>query len=240
LDFSGMADLSEVREKFLENSHTIKNVRQDFQQWHQGRLRYALWAIDVDCQAVRQQVSAAEQRLEEFLLRGYFRQPHITLGISGFLSSKPLSDKAQLADDYVSGRFAADVAALKNLGMQPFEIEIGVLASFSSAPFFHVNDPTSSLHQLHACLHTVASDANFQYVPHVTVGLYSEAWSTEIVSNHLDTFSHDSVATLLINRISLMSYAAAEIGGALVTIADYDLARAEIRWHEPPPFNHGL
>jgi hypothetical protein len=42
----------------------------------------------------------------------------------------------------------------------------------------------------------------------------------------------------LIKKISLMSYMAAEIGGKLVTIADYDLASAEIHWHEPPPFNH--
>jgi hypothetical protein len=37
-----------------------------------------------------------------------------------------------------------------------------------------------------------------------------------------------------------MSYAAAEIGGALVTIADYDLAREEIQLYEPLPFNHRL
>jgi len=234
-----MADLSEVREKFLENSHTIKNVRQDFQQWHQGRLRYAFWAIDVDCQVVRQLVSAAEQHLEEFLLEGYCRQPHITLGISGFLSCKALSGKLKYADDYVPSRFEADVAALKSLGMQPFEVEIGTLASFSSAPFFHVNDPINCLHQLHACLHAVASDASFQYVPHITVGLYSAAWPTQIVSKYLDTFPRGSATTLLINSVSLMSYAAAEIGGALVTIADYDLVHAEIKWHEPFPFNYG-
>ncbi len=234
-----MADLSEVREKFLENSHTIKNVRQDFQQWHQGRLRYAFWAIDVDCQAVRQQVSAAEQHLEEFLLEGYCRQPHITLGISGFLRSRLSNDKLQYADDYVCSRFETDVAALKNSGLQPFEVEIGTLASFGSAPFLYVTDPSNSLHQLHACLHSVTSDANFQYLPHVTVGLYAEAWPTDLVSNHLDAFSQGTVTNCLINRVSLMSYAAAEIGGKLVTIADYDMAHAQIKWHEPSPFNHG-
>lgn len=232
-----MADLLKVRKEFLENQYTIRNVKQDFQQWHQGRSRYALWAIDVNFPAVRQQTSAAQRHLEKFLLQGYRRQPHITLGISGFLSSKPLNGKPQLADDYVPSSFEADVAALKNLQMQPFEIEIGTLASFSSAPFFHVNDPTNSLHELHACLHSVNSDANFQYVPHVTVGLYAEAWPTEIVSSHLDAFPQDFVTSRLINSISLMSYAAPEIGGKLVTIADYDLERAEIQWHEQQPFN---
>jgi 2'-5' RNA ligase len=232
-----MAKLLEARKKFLENHYTIKNVRQDFQQWRQGRSHYALWAIDVDFPEVRQQVSAAGQHLEKFLLAGYCRQPHITLGISGFLSSKPLSDKPQLADDYVASSFEADVAALKNLQMQPFEIEIGALASFSSAPFLYVNDPTNSLHKLHACLHSVSSDEDFQYVPHVTVGLYSDAWSTEMLSSHLDAFPQNFVTSHSISRISLMRYAAAEIGGKLVTIADYDLARAQIQWHVPQPFN---
>jgi 2'-5' RNA ligase len=235
-----MTKLLEARQKFLENQYTIKNLRQDFQRWRQGRSRYALWAIDVDFPEVCQQVTNAGQHLEKFLLEGYCRQPHITLGISGFLSSKPLSDKPQHADDYVASSFEADVTALKNLQMQPFEIEVGTLASFSSAPFFHVNDPANNLHKLHACLHSVSSDANFQYVPHVTVGLYAEAWPTKAVSSHLDTFPQDFVTSHSISRISLMSYAAAEIGGKLVTIADYDLARAQIQWHEPLPFNHEL
>jgi 2'-5' RNA ligase len=227
-----MAKRMEARKKFLENQYTIKNIRQDFQQWRQGRSHYALWAIDVNFPDVCQQVSAAEQHLEKFLLECYCRQPHITLGISGFLSDKP-----QHADDYVFSSFEADVAALKNLQMQPFEIEIGTLASFSSAPFFHVNDPTNSLHKLHACLHSVSSDEDFQYVPHVTVGLYSDAWSTEMLSSHLDAFPQNFVTSHSISRISLMRYAAAEIGGKLVTIADYDLARAQIQWHVPQPFN---
>jgi len=227
-----MANPLEVRKKFLGNQYTTKNVRQDFQEWHQGRLRYALWAVDLDCPAVRQQVSAAESHLGGFLLEGYCRQPHITLGISGFLSDKP-----HYVDDYVPGSVEADVAALRSLNIQPFEIKIGALASFSSAPFFHINDPTNSLHKLHACLHSVTSDADFQYVPHVTVGLYSDAWFTDTVSKHLDTFVQDSVTGRLINSISLMSYAAAEIGGKLIKIADYDLEHAEIQWHEQQPFN---
>jgi 2'-5' RNA ligase len=233
LDFSGMADLFDVRKKFLANLHTIKNVRQDFQHWHHGRLRYAFWAIDVDFPAVRQQVLAATQHLEKFLLQGYCRQLHITLGICGFIANKPLH-----ADDYVASNFAAHLEALRHLHINPFEIEIGALASFSSAPFLHVSDNSNNLQKLHACLHALASDAHFQYVPHVTIGLYSESWSTKIVGNHLDNFPPDFVTSCLIKKISLMSYMAAEIGGKLVTIADYDLASAEIHWHEPPPFNH--
>lgn len=221
-----------LQQKFLANQYTTKNLKQNFHDWHQGRSRYALWAVDVDFPAVRQQAAMASQHLGRFLLEGYCRQPHITLGISGFLNNKP-----QHTDDYTVSSFEADLAALKNLHLHPFELEISSLASFSSAPFLYVKDTTDNLHKLHKCLHTANGDVGFQYVPHVTVGLYSEAWSTKIVSHHLDSFQKNSVISHQVSKISLMSYAASEIGGKLITIADYDLERMQIQWHETPPFD---
>lgn len=227
-----MVNQFELRQKFLANQYTIKNVKQDFHDWHQGRSRYVLWAINVDFPGVRQQVAIASQHLGKFLLEGYCRQPHITLGISGFLNNK-----SQFADDYTASSFETDLAALSHAHLQSFELEIGSLASFSSAPFLYVSDPTNSMHKLHACLHSLTSDANFQYVPHVTVGLYADAWPAQIVSNHLDNFQKNCVISYLVNKISLMSYAASEVGGKLITIADYDLERAEIKWYEAPLFD---
>lgn len=229
-----MVNQIELRQNFLANQYTIKNVKQDFYSWHQGRSRYALWAIDLDIPAVRQLVAIAGQHLGKFLFEGYCRQPHITLGISGFLNQK-----SQHADDYTVSSFEADLAALRNADIQPFKVEISTLASFSSAPFFHVSDPGNSLHKLHTCLHSVTSDASFQYVPHVTVGLYSEAWPVQAVSDHLDNFQQKCVTSCLVDKISLMSYAASEIGGKLITIADYNLERAEIKWREAPLFDSG-
>lgn len=226
-----MADLLCVREKFLAHPQTVKNIRQDFQAWRKGRLHYAFWAIDVDVPAVRAQISAANQHLAPFLLAAYQRQPHITLGICGFLS-----DQQQYVDDYAASSLQAHVAALKSLALQPFNIEVGRLASFASAPFLHVKDDGNQLYQLHQCLHALDTDLNFQYVPHVTVGLYADAWSTALVSDVIDAFPLHLVTHHQIRKISLMRYVAAEIGGALTKIADYDLARAEMTWHEPPPF----
>ena len=88
-------------------------------------------------------------------------------------------------------------------------------------------------------MHSVTGDANFQYVPHVTVGLYSDAWPVQTVSNYLDNYQQKCAISCLVDKISLMSYAASEIGGKLTTIADYDLARAEIKWHDAPLFDSG-
>jgi 2'-5' RNA ligase len=222
-----MANLFDVRKKFLENPYTIKNVCQDFPDWHRGRPYYAFWAIDVDCQTVRRQVQAAEQHLAGFLLDGYCRQPHVTLGISGFLSDQP-----QCSDNYGAVDLEADVSALKSAGIQPFEITIGTLASFSSAPFLHVHD-SGRLHALHTLLHSMTDGEHTQYVPHVTVGLYSDAWRTEMIDFRLSAFPQESVASCLVSRISLMCYNASEIGGELVTLADYDLERGVLQWCRP-------
>jgi len=223
-----MADLFDVRKRFLENPYTIKNVRQDFSAWHQGRPHFALWAIDVDFSAVRQQVQAANQHLAGLLLDGYCRQPHITLGISGFLSNQ-----SQYADNYSASDLEADISALESACIRPFEIEIGSLASFSSAPFFHVHDSGNSLHALHKILHSISDGEHAEYVPHVTVGLYSDTWGTEMVDHRLHVFPQGSMIRRSISRISLMRYNASEIGGSLLTIADYDLQHGVLQWRQP-------
>lgn len=225
-----MADLLQVREKFLANPNTVKNIRRDFPEWRKGRLHYAFWALDVDVPSVRAQVLAAERHLEPFLLAGYCRQPHITLGICGFLS-----DKTQHADDYAVSSFQSHVAALQSLQLQPFRIEVGTLASFGSAPFLYVKEQSNQLCQLHQSLHSLEADPDFRYVPHVTVGLYAEAWPIASVSKVLDAFSQHHVTDHLVSRVSLMCYAADEIGRRLMKSADYDLVLREMQWlaHAP-------
>ena len=226
-----MADFSDLRRRFIQGQHTIKNVRRDFHEWHSGRPRFAIWAIDIDCPATRQQISLANQHLSGLLLDGYCRKPHITLGICGFLSKAP-----KHTDDYGMVQLQADLAALGNARLKPFEIQIGALNSFSSAPFFHVHEPSHGVSALHQCLASSVQGINADFVPHVTVGLYAEALSAEMITKRLDAFVHADVG-YLVNSISLMSYAAAEIGGELTTIADYHFDRMEIEWREPPPFD---
>ncbi len=73
-----------ARAAFAAAGQTLPNVRRDFPEWHRGRPRYALWALDVDIPAVRHAVAAAETHLAGRLLAGYRRQPHVTLGLCGF------------------------------------------------------------------------------------------------------------------------------------------------------------
>ncbi|MBS3955360.1 MAG: 2'-5' RNA ligase family protein [Methylomicrobium sp.] len=218
---------------YFDGLHTLPNVRRDFPEWHLGRSRFAFWAIDVDFPDVGQKVNAAKQHLAEFLLDDYNRQPHITLSLCGFPSNNP-----RHSDDFVAKAFDCQIAWMRLACLKPFEIKIGTLSSFSSAPFLHVHERgTSSIATLHSCLaSSVQVYFSPAYTPHVTVGLYAGTWPRETIFSRMKAFPQSSATSCLIQRISLMSYDAAEIGGPLQTIADYHLEHAEIEWHEPSPF----
>lgn len=227
-----MNDQAYARKHFTRRSHTIKNINRDFREWHMGRPRYAIWAIDVDTPEVRQQMLAAEQHLAGLLLENYARKPHITLCVCGFLSNK-----VEQADDFGANLLEAQLANLSQLNLTPFEIEIDTLASFSTAPFLHVKDASNSIAAINASLNLgMPYNQHDQYIPHITVGLYADAWPSNQVSIRLESFTVKNAIHCSVSQISLMSYNPAEIGGALRTIADYDFSQAKIHWHETPPF----
>lgn len=207
---------------------TIRNVRRDFPEWHQGRPRYALWALNVDLAPVLQRVQAAQGHLAGLLLDGYCRQPHVTLSLCGFPSDAP-----RQADDFGAQALRAQLAALRQARPRPFEIDIGALASFTSAPYLSVHDEGGHIAALRRCLASGdVSVLDGAYTPHVTVGLYADAWPLPAVQSRLDSFACDGPLRLRMTGVSLMAYAAADIGGTLMRIAEYDFGSAALRWDE--------
>jgi len=216
----------DARAAFAAAGHTLENVRRDFPEWHLGRPRYALWAVDVDLPPVRAAVSAAEAHLDGLLLTGYRRQPHITLGLCGFPTPDP-----RHPDDFGPPALAAQIDALQTSAPAPFELQIAQLASFSSAPFLAVHDTQDGIGRLRRAFAGKDAEGGGPYTPHVTVGLYSGAWPARDVLARLDAFSAGPPLHCHIARIGLMSYSAAEIGGPLATLAEFDLAERRLIWH---------
>lgn len=206
----------------------IANVRRDFSEWHRGRPRYALWALDVSCAPVSARVAAAQRCLDGLLLAGYRRQPHVTLSLCGFPSAVP-----RHADEFGAAALAEQLQALRAARPAPFDIEIGTLSSFASAPFLHVHDDGGGIDALRAYL--ACGDLNRidgDYLAHVTVGLYGAAWHARDVRARLDAFAPGAPLRVRIERISLFSYASADIGGPLARVADYDFVTGRLRCHE--------
>jgi 2'-5' RNA ligase len=204
---------------------TIRNVRRDFPEWHLGRSRYALWALDVDVAPVRQRMQAAQSHLAGLLLDGYHRQPHITLSLCGFPSDAP-----RHADDFGAEALRAQLDALRQARPGPFEIDIGALASFTSAPYLSVHDEGGHIAALRRCLASGdVSALDGAYTPHVTVGLYADAWPLSAVQARLESFACDGPLRLCVAGVSLMAYAAGEIGGPLGRMADYHFGGGALR-----------
>lgn len=220
-----------LRQRFLAAPHTLRNQRRDFHQWHRGRPHYLLWALDVDAPPLRTRVAAAQRALDGLLLEGYVRQPHITLALCGF----PATGALRADDEFDDGLIAAQLAALQAAAPSAFDLGIGGLESFSSAPFLSVHDATGALDALRRCLHADGQHPQGGYVPHVTVGLYADAWPTAEVARRFQALDDAPHLPCRITRLSLMGYVAADVGGALFTVADYHLAERRLQWQGAPP-----
>ena len=218
-----------LRQQFLATGHTLRNERRDFPEWRQGRAHYVLWGIDVDTPEVRARVQAAQQALAGLLLAPYQRQPHITLAVCGF----PAQSQPGAPDEFAAQDIAAQLAALRARDTGAFRIEIGALESFAAAPFLTVRDGGQTLAALRHCLHTDTDDPQHPqgaYVPHVTVGLYADAWPCAQVAERFALLADAPPLPFAVRRLHLLGYEAAEIGGALFTLAEYDLHSGRMHW----------
>ncbi len=216
---------------FLQSGQTLENAHRDFPKWHRGRPRYYLWALEMDDRKVARAMAAAQAHLAGHLLAGYVRQPHVTLTLCGFPTSHHRCE-----DEFGAEDFAAWMRALAAQAPDPFRVEIGGLASFSSAPFFSVADPEAGIARLRRALAGRAHhDSGAPYLPHLTVGLYGGAWAVLPLAGRLSAYDGPSPGVCLVDRVSLMSYEAAVIGGPLRREASFDLATRQLDGVPPWP-----
>ena len=193
-----------------QGQETIPVLVGDYSAWHRGRKDYSLWLIESDNEEICRHVEAAREHLSEFLIKPYRRQPHITAFVCGFLVDTPHYD-----DDYGSGQFRVHAQALKDANVGPFFIEIGGLNSFSSAPFLEVNDLEGGIDTVRAILSTTAKEIETShFTPHITVGLYSGAFSSSVVTRKISGFPANPIR-IKVERITFATYNAEKIADAL-------------------------
>lgn len=212
-------------------SLTLPSERRDFVDWHRGRAPCVFWALDVDLPAVRGRLALAAERLAGRLLPDYFRQPHVTLDLCGFPAALAAAD-----DEFDAAHLAACLQRLQAAAVPPLTVEVGGPASFASAPYLTVGDRDCGIRRLRAALAGEAGNRLLgDYVPHVTIGLYAGVWPAAEV---LAAMAGVPATPLLLQleRVGLMAYAPAEIGGALDYLGDYDLRDGVFRWRGKPLF----
>lgn len=189
---------------------TLPCQLRDFPEWHQGRARYWLWSIPVQCPAVLQRMQAARQLLGDWLHPPGRRQAHITLFVCGFAIPSP-----RLDDDIAPAVLEAQRKALAGLRPEAFELGIGGLDSFASAAFLGVRDD-GRLEQLRQALAQLSPEVRqAEYVPHLTLGLYRHATSAAQWRERAAPLRDCPPLTLPVRELQLLSYAAAEPQGPL-------------------------
>ena len=196
---------------FLAHSFTVPTEFRDYGEWHQGRSRYAVWLIDSPCPAVKERAEAAKAHLRRYLIRPYRRAPHISVFICGFLSQT-----ANLDDDYPAACMAGHVTDLKEIGLTAFDIEIGGINSFASAPYLAVRDIEGGIAGIRDRLSSRSTEIRFApYTPHLTLGLYSGAFDTRQVAAEIAAFPDIQPLRWRVEKLHLATYNALEIAGPL-------------------------
>lgn len=111
------------------------------------------------------------------LFRPNTRQFHITLYICGFYAAKKYWE-----DDFLESQFQQQVQALRQLRLKPFQLKVGGINSFDSALFVDVQDQSQQLAHIRQALSAGGAEiAALQYHPHITLGLYQTACSTNLI-----------------------------------------------------------
>ena len=212
----------------MSEARTIASVHADFPEWHRGRPRYAIWAIDLDVPVVRAASAALAGHLAPYLLHGYRRQPHVTLHLCGF--PRAVGD---LAEDFAPAALAGQLAALADGAPEPFTIAVGAPATFASAAYLEVVDQAGGIARSRAALGGGgAAEGGFPYVPHVTVGLYRAAHPLVDVLAALAAWGQQTTLTMAVERLTLMAYRSEVIAGPLQAVGDFDLAARRFTWRE--------
>ncbi len=199
--------------------------RLDYPEWHLGRARYALWAIDAEIFAVAKRLEDWRERLRDFLVAPYERPAHVTVAVCGFpcvagrATHEPAANNVVPArnDDALPAQLAAQEERLRALRLPPFTLRIRDLNSFASAPFLEVEDETAALSQLRAAVAPQAGEfRSTPYVPHVTVGIYSGAHRVSRLLPLMTREAENAEPIMLrVGAVGLYSYDTAHIGSPL-------------------------
>ncbi len=211
---------------WFHGAYTVRNEVRDFVEWHRGRAPYVFWGLLLDSPALDGQLAQAACWLDGLLLEGYAREPHVTLDVCGFPAVQ-LEDNEAFSPELID----AQIARLAAAAPAPFSIHIGGLDSFTSAPFLKVFDVDRGIAGLRQCLAENGRHRLFgDYMPHVTVGLYRDAWPVPAVAERIAACTTGDELAMTVGQADLLGYAPSVIGGALTRLASFDLASRRMHW----------
>ncbi len=212
--------------ELLKHRHTFASLPGDFSFWHKNREKYTVWALEITDSQLEERLKQARSTLSGFLIEDYNRHPHITISQCGFLCQQK-----KLQDDYDQTMFWQDVEKLQQLSEQTIRLQIsGLLTSWAIAPFFPALDHMGDLKRFNQLL-TRTPDDNYSFTPHITIGLYADAWPTTSIYHALTTSAPLPPLNFEIGTIKMFSYHPSLIGGDLTEEASFNLSDKTLTIH---------
>lgn len=210
-------------QEFLAARRTVPYANRDFSEWHRGVSHYGFWAVIVDGDEWIKLFEAASAYVEPYIHSGYRRAPHITIAACGLLSQENFS--AQLLD--------CQLAALSRALISPFMLETHRLDSFVSAPYISIEDPSGALNQIRSHLMPFSKEDNpARYQPHITLGLYRDAFKTQRVADHFEDFSCMPACKMLVSEIAFCVYETKDIQGPIRVLERVKLESIDVNSNE--------
>ena len=208
---------------FLQpHSTVVPTEARDYPEWHFGRERYALWYIEVDDPALIDYLIQLREQFSDLLFQPNQRQFHITVFVAGFLV-----EQLTKMDDFSQLQMTQQIEQLKSLKLEPFQLQIGGLNSFESALFLNVNNATGGLQKIRKTLMQTSHEvAALDFCPHITLGLYREAVSSDPILARMAEIE-DIHYNLNVSQLTFGFYQAHVLQGPLFTQTQIKLGDAQ-------------
>lgn len=219
-------------QQFLAAETTLATRDYTWPAWHhKQRKQFFFWGLLPECQVLEQAIQNTHKHLSPYLLEDYQKQTHITLYAAGFLT-----EEKQYKDDVTWQELQQQVELIQNLNSDCLELKAGALNSFLGAPFIEVIDKAGRLQYIHQALtQQFGSDRDNALIPHITLGLYKNNFSTRIIENKFlaieaakqanETNSTEinlSEIEFSCKQVQLISYSSEDIRSPLIAV---DLAK---------------
>ena len=180
------------------SSQLIATEIRDYPEWHRGRSDYGV-------------LNEIRAQFSDLLIKSSQRQYHITLFVCGFLTSH----HPNFDDDFEIKTLNHQIELLQQLQLEHFELEITQIDSFSSALFLHIHDQNNILSKIRKQLAQSSTEiAAVDYCPHITLGLYSDTWASDLVLQRIQKLPRKNMK-IQVNQLTFGYYKAQILQGLL-------------------------
>lgn len=205
---------------FLKPHHTVVPTEaHDYPEWHQGRPHFGLWYVEIRDPALLEYLETLRAHFSDLLFQPNTRQFHITLFICGFYTP----NLAHFNDDFTHAQLSQQIQLFQQQSWSNIQLKTQQLNSFDSALFVEILDSADRLRQIRHTLEQCSDEiAALDYCPHITLGLYKHAVSSDHVFERMHQVKQQSFH-LDIDQLTFGYYQAQQLQGPLTALYQHFL-----------------